>query len=389
MSCIRFEHVQRSRLQSETTSWLQFWCKQGKRRVRGARPGYPWSTPEVRLPGFSLLKVLVDFYRHECLQDAGFLWPQVVVSHENFWEISESSPFQASKPMSRNRLLEIMRGTLHQLGNSLDVATRAGYNRLRRFLPTLGNVLQLEPTDMQALGSWVEIPSNGGPEPITKSRAVWTMGRHYAGGNAARSAATKVAILGRFWELFHQKAGKLALTDKKLLPRGSWSWEEVFVANGKMPALEIKPLEARPDVVEVEDPAELAATELPTSASGMEPEPEAEEETEEIVADDSSTTSSSASDVSARGSDVEGVVPFDEALDTAWLKQGTKLHIVKLHDDAARPVPWCRDFAFQQDAKEKGNGFGHTTRQHFCQRCLARMPRGVYSAIASQCGWLH
>ena len=85
------------------------------------------------------------------------------VSHENFWEIFENFPFQASKPMSRNRFLEIMDGALRQLGNPLDVATRAGYNRLRRFLvwePAS------EGAEMQALGSWVEIPSNGGPEPI-------------------------------------------------------------------------------------------------------------------------------------------------------------------------------------------------------------------------------
>lgn len=37
--CIRFEHVQRSRLVSVHSSWLEFECFQGKARKQGARPG--------------------------------------------------------------------------------------------------------------------------------------------------------------------------------------------------------------------------------------------------------------------------------------------------------------------------------------------------------------
>ena len=55
VSCIRFEHFQRSRLVSHQAEWARFWCRQGKRRVRGARPGYEWATPELAWQGFSLL----------------------------------------------------------------------------------------------------------------------------------------------------------------------------------------------------------------------------------------------------------------------------------------------------------------------------------------------
>ena len=47
-------------------------------------------------------------------------------------------------------------------------ARGAGYNRLRRFLPTMGLVCGLQPSNQQAIGNWQEVPSAGGPEPVRK-----------------------------------------------------------------------------------------------------------------------------------------------------------------------------------------------------------------------------
>eukprot|EP00435_Cladocopium_sp_Y103_P019584 s1435_g4.t1 len=275
--------------------------------------------------------------------------------------------------MSRSRFLE-------QIGVPHDQATTAGFNRFRRFMPTLGNTLRLDPPEMQAIGSWVEIPASGGPQPTTKSRAVWLMSRHYAGGQADRSAAVKIAILDRFWQLYRRKQADLALSHDHLLPRGSWSWQELAAANEAMPALEIKLPEA-PTVV-VEDASALAATEAPAALDG----PLVVEG--EHGDDSSSTTSSSASDETARGSDVEGVVPVETADQVRWFKQGSKVHLVHHLDDANRMVPWCRDTSFQQDAKSDGYGFSTSSRQTFCQRCLARLPRGVYTAALQLSGTL-
>eukprot|EP00435_Cladocopium_sp_Y103_P060613 s808_g22.t1 len=381
LSCVRFEHIQRSRPLSETRFAALYRCSQGKRRIRGARPGYVWATPALEFQQFSLLKVLVEFYKHECLSDVPFLWPQIQLEASDLWEIHQATPFLVSKKMSRSRFLEVFRGMLHQVGVPHEQAATAGFNRLRRFLPTLGNVLRLEPPEMQAVGSWVEIPAGGGPTPQTKSRAVWLMGRHYAGGQADRSAAVKVALMERFWTLFRRKQGDLATTHDHLLPRGSWTWEELAAANEQLPALELKLPQAID--VEVPDPVSLAATE--TTQEDTDP-PEAGQVHDD---DSSSTTSSSASDESARGSDVEGVVPLDDMESIQWIKQGNKVHLVRCTDDATRPVLWCRDMAFVQDAKTTGFGFATSARQQFCQRCLARVPRGVYTALAAQCGWVH
>ena len=192
------------------------------------------------------------------------------------------------------------------IGSPIEEAATAGHNKLHRFMPTLGNVLCLDDPELQSIGSWIEIPSGGGPAPAGKSRAIWLMGRHYAGGQTERSASVKVAILQRFWQLFNLKKGELAMTDKHLLPQGSWTWQELAVANDRLPPLEIAP-GGSSGAIPVEDPAALAARECSRVRCGR-----------------------------------------------------------------------CDP-----------SGCGRTTaRREFCQRCLARMPRGIYSAVAAQCGWL-
>lgn len=102
------------------------------------------------------------------------------------------------------------------------------------------------------------------------------------------------------------------------------------------------------------------------------------------------TTSSSASDVTAAGEDLENIPPLDETVEGMhWFRQGTRTHLVRARDEAHRGIPWCRDTAFTQDAKATGVGFGTCTRAIFCKRCLARLPRGAYTAIADLCGWMH
>ena len=97
----------------------------------------------------------------------------------------------------------------------------AGFNRLRRFLPTLGQICRLEPNDQQSLGSWVEVPSAGGPTPQRKSRATWSMGVHYAAQKVVHSGLLKVALVKRFLHLWQLKQPELALTHDGLVPRDS------------------------------------------------------------------------------------------------------------------------------------------------------------------------
>ena len=120
------------------------------------------------------------------------------------------------------------------------------------------------------------------------------------------------------------------------------------------------------------------------------PVPLAEQDAEEIpdspAADlsGSQSTSSSASDVSAEAEDLIGILPAESiGTELPWLK----VHLVKCEDEG-RLVPWCRDHPFQQEPSRRGEGFVNVDQDKVCQRCLARVPRAVYTAMADHCRWL-
>ena len=58
-----------------------------------------------------------------------------------------------------------------------DTARAATYNQLRRFLPTLGIILEVDDTEQQAIGNWTEIVQGGGGDR-QKGRAKKLMGHH-------------------------------------------------------------------------------------------------------------------------------------------------------------------------------------------------------------------
>ena len=60
VSCIRWEHLQRSTYLASHSGWLEFQCSQGKRRRQGARPAYQWSLPEVKWRGQSFVARLLQ-----------------------------------------------------------------------------------------------------------------------------------------------------------------------------------------------------------------------------------------------------------------------------------------------------------------------------------------
>ena len=388
-SCIRFEHFQRSSFVGEADTFLIFKCSQGKARRQGTRPPYEWAMPELGFRGAGLLKIVKDFVLHEALPDVGFLWPAVALQADELWQVTETTPWIVTKKMSRGRFLELMRGTLMDIGVDPAQAQVAGFNRLRRFLPTLGQICRLDPQDQQSLGSWVEVPSAGGPTPQRKSRATWSMGVHYAGQKVVHSGLLKAALIKRFLQLWELKQPELALTHEGLLPRDSWSWQELAVANERFP-----PGMESVELPEVSLTPEEGAQPGPPVTDVVKEEPEADNlspanHADGIMSVSSSTTSSSASDISAAASDLEGIdAPADLGCEGKWFVQASRVHLVQGELDG-RLLPFCRDAAYAQDPKQVGEGFNTLPKSALCQRCLARMPRALYKALADTCGWLH
>eukprot|EP00435_Cladocopium_sp_Y103_P033090 s1614_g8.t1 len=181
LGCIRFEHLQRSSFVTAHGPSLEFSCSQGKARKQGARPGYNWGLPHLTLDGQGPTQTLRDFYANEFPSSCSFLLPAIELQPDEFWEITEHTPLVTNRPMSRARFLELLRGALFQVGVEFGQAQAAGFNRLRRFLPTMANVMEMSDLDLQAVGNWVEIPSGSGRDPaVKKARASMPMGVHYA-----------------------------------------------------------------------------------------------------------------------------------------------------------------------------------------------------------------
>ena len=122
LSCIRFEHMQRSSYTDLVNGCMHFRCSQGKSHV--VDPATVW------VSGFSLLQVLRDFFRHESLPGAGFLWPAVQLHAEDLWQLHDCSPFIPFKKLTRSRFLELLRGTLVEVGLDRGEAGAAGGNYL-------------------------------------------------------------------------------------------------------------------------------------------------------------------------------------------------------------------------------------------------------------------
>ena len=234
VSCIRWEHLQRSTLVENRALCLE--CKQGKARKKGSRPPYNWGMPLLQFQGLSVLALLKDFYKHEAQSDATFLIPALKLEPCDLWEVTEATTFIANKPMTRARFLELFRGSLVTMGVEFRAAQSATYNRLRRFLPTIANVLGLDVPDLQAIGNWVEVAQGGFQDPQTrKARASIPMGVHYSAEKVLRSVQVKQRCVDRLLHLWKVKQPSLALTEEGLLPRDPWMWEEVMMAHATTP----------------------------------------------------------------------------------------------------------------------------------------------------------
>ena len=286
VSCIRWEHLQRSSLVEGRSLCLEFRCRQGKARKKGSRPPYNWGMPAL----------LLDFYKHEAQVDATFLIPALKLEPGDLWEVTEATTFLANKPMTRARFLELFRGSLVTMGVDFRAAQAATYNRLRRFLPTIANILNLDTPDLQAIGNWVEVAQGGFQDPQTrKARASIPMGVHYSAEKVLRSVQVKQRCLDRLMALWKLKQPSVAMTEEGLLPRESWMWEEVMMAHSTAPPTKGGLDDIEFEAIPVEDETILPVEE--TELAPLEDEVQSEAVSSKEAGSSSSDSSSSASDV--------------------------------------------------------------------------------------------
>ena len=289
----------------------------------------------------------------------------------------ETAEPELGKKMSRGRFLELYRGALLQCGLDTHSARGASYNRLRPFMPRLGQVLDLGDADAAAV-------CRAGDVAATTSPAAPAEGP-LAGRKVFHSAVVKTCLLQRFLTLWETHRQHVTLTSEGLLPVDSWSWRELQALHQATPwPDEVPDLDAAITDVASQDAAPVAS-EPPGDSGAPGTEPAAEPDVTSGVVDDAS---SSASDLSVDAVDLLGILPDPTAaLEVQWFQQGSVTHVVNVMTAGGSPVPLCRDLPFAHDPASQGVGFVRGGLECTCKRCLSRMPRGLYLSLAEHYGW--
>ena len=95
--------------------------------------------------------------------------------------------------MSYGKFMRTSRSFLELIGVPKKEAQSVKYNYIRRFLPTLGEVLRVDTTEAQSLSNWIEIAHG---RDRGEARASHPTSRHYAGDKLTSSGLVKAMCVG-------------------------------------------------------------------------------------------------------------------------------------------------------------------------------------------------
>ena len=101
------------------------------------------------------------------------------------------------------------------------------YNSMRRFLPTMANVLRFSENTAQAIGSWQEHPQGEGGSASTSRQL---MSVHYSDQRALASAEAKRDVLSLFFRLVQHHAETCSASSSSGQPY-SLTWEQLANLN--------------------------------------------------------------------------------------------------------------------------------------------------------------
>ena len=109
-------------------------------------------------------------------------------------------------------------------GRSAEDLGSLSYNSMRRFLPTMANILGYNDSTAQAIGSWQEIPHGVG----TTGKSSQIMSLHYADEKALASGEAKRLVLHNFrFSKSHDLAAKTLTGEVDSIPQGGPTWEDL------------------------------------------------------------------------------------------------------------------------------------------------------------------
>ena len=132
--------------------------------------------------------------------------------------------------MAHTMAMRLVRQAFLDVGMQQAEVNSLTFNTCRRFLPTLANVLQYSRHESQAVGNWVEDPSNEqGRRPGSSSSASMPMSVHYSGQQALASGMVKQRLLEDFLAIIAEvpAAQAIVLGQPGRIGEDVLSWEIV------------------------------------------------------------------------------------------------------------------------------------------------------------------
>ena len=129
--------------------------------------------------------------------------------------------------MSHTMAMKIIRQVYIDVGMGQRVVQGLTYNTCRRFLPTLGNVLDITRHEAQALGNWVEDPTAQQDRPAGPGPSVLPMSVHYSGQRALASGLVKARVVERFLQLLSAvpTVGRIIAGEPGIVDEEAVTWE--------------------------------------------------------------------------------------------------------------------------------------------------------------------
>ena len=191
LACVRQKHLAISTFVDLSELFFQGYCPEGKARRRGTRPPFTWAVP---CPGF--VPDVFDFLRDLAvrLKNPPFVIP--ALTKARMQPLRKWSP----EPMQHTMGIRIIRRVFESLGVPGQAVKGLTFNSCRRFLPTMGNLLGLSRHEAQALGNWVEDPTDDREGTSTRT-PVMPMAVHYSDQRAIASGLVKSKLLDKFVSL--------------------------------------------------------------------------------------------------------------------------------------------------------------------------------------------
>ena len=356
--CIRFEHLQRSILKEELVgpkfgqNAVAFHCHKGKVRQQGARPAYDWCVPAWKPALATVTAESLRFYKDNAdwLKQEAFLVPGLKRDPSAPGVLHSDSTW-SRVAMKRAAFVEMLRGLLIKAGTEPERVHEITFNSLRRFMPTLAMVLNMDPEARQAIGSWQEIPQGGSNADVKQTRKMNLMSIRYASDDSKlrKSFLAKLAALQRLTQIIK----KVTENRSSYMLPGSLTWQKLAEVNEIVASEDVQQLafELEPELIE---------------ATGVGPQ-----ELEQFHSD---VSSDSSEDSSSSDSSDEDKVSIPAEVEIAWFQQQANgvAHIAQ-EQLGTELVPYCRESPFKAEHAEKGEGL-HTVPKKICVKCLARLP---------------